>query len=233
MIIAPYTFQCRELLFVLGRMLPPPDRSESGTIIEAAGQLANTLARNVIVVDETELLVELDDPVEAIALARELELRVDRCIAAPLALELLRESGQPARDTWSWLCTQLKLSPNPDGGVVKLKGITRDRLPAGVDQIPSGSGVLVWVIALVDQVVFVTRDQTLGRASDLADIAIDDAHVSPGRGAAIVRRHGTWVIEDRSTEGIVVDGSRCNSRCLIPGMTIHVGGARLVILSMR
>src|SRR5688572_20726581 len=171
MILAPYTFQCKELLFVLGRMLPPPELSEDGTVLQAAAQLANTLSRNVSIVDDHELLVELDEPVEAVAIARQLELRIERCIASPLALELLRESGEPARASWSWLCAQLKLPPNPVS-VVKLTGIERDRLPEGVDQIPDGPGVLLWVVDTTDRIVFVDRPHTIGRSDD-ANISLN------------------------------------------------------------
>ena len=230
MIVVPYTFQCKELLFVLGRMLPPVAISEAGSVTEAAGQLANSLSRNVYVVDDSELLVELDEPVEAVAYAQQYELRIERCIASALALELLRESGGPARATWTWLRRSLKLLDDPVDGLVSIKGLAANRLPAGVDQIPDGPGVLVWVIE-DDTIAFVNRTRTIGR-HDSNDIPLLDRTVLPMH-AAIVPHRGTWAIERRQAPLIVVDGASCSSRSLVPGQLIKLGDARLVILSVR
>ena len=215
MIVVPYTFQCKELLFVLARMLPQRWVSERGTVLEAAGQLANSLSREVVIVDDQELLVVLDDPVESVAVAQSFELKPVRCIASPHALELLRESGEPARMTWTWLRGQLRLDSDPVAGVVKLPKLPRDRLPDGVDIVPDGPGVWLWQVAPVEDVVFVGREQPIGRA-------------------AIVPYRGTWAIMDRgSVNGTFVDDRRCNSRCLVPGMIIRVDDVTLIVLSVR
>jgi hypothetical protein len=227
----PYTFQCREMLFVLGRMRPAPGQPETGTVTQAAMELANELKRNVIVVDDQELLVELDEPVEAVAIARALELRVSRCVAAPLAMELLRESGGPAKDAWDWLRGQLKLQHDLATGIVKLEDVDRATLPPNVDTIPDGKGVLLWIIhGLDDRVEFTDREIVIGRQGDLV---IDDSIVSRTH-ARIVARHGTWAIENQSaTHATYADGRPIRSRCLVPGMTIGVGPARIVVLSVR
>jgi hypothetical protein len=227
----PYTFQCREMLFVLGRMRPTPGQPDTGTVTDAAMQLANELSRNVIVVDDQELLVELDEPVEAVAVARSLELRVARCVAAPLAMELLRESGGPAKDAWGWLRTQLRLQHDLASGIVKLDDVDRTTLPDNVDTIPDGKGVLLWIIHGVDdRIEFVDREILLGRQGDLV---IDDTIVSRTH-ARLVPRHGTWAIENQSaTHSTYADGRPIRSRCLVPGMTIGIGPARIVVLSVR
>lgn len=201
---------------MLGRMLPPPELSEPGTATQAAAQLANTISRNVYVVDDHELLVELDEPVEAVAIARQFELRIERCIAAPLALDLIRESGEPARSSWQWLCQRARITDPAAPSIVQIPQLSRERLPDGVDQIPDGPGVLAWILGSPDRVVFADRE-----------------HVIDGN-AAIVPYRGTWAIQDRGTQsGLHVDGYRCNSRCLVPGMTVRIGTTRLAILSVR
>jgi len=215
MIVVPYTFQCKELLFVLARMLPLREHSEQGTVLEAAAQLANSLSREVVIVDDQELLVVLDDPVEAVAVAQSHDLRLDRCIASPLALELLRESGEPARMMWTWLRTQLAIHSDPAAGIVKLGKLRRERLPDGVDMVPDGPGVWIWVTAPTERVAFVDRAHVVGRA-------------------AIVPFRETWAIEDRgSIAGTYVDDRLCRSRCLVPGMTIRIDDITLVVLSVR
>ena len=233
MIVVPYTFQCKELLFVLGRMLPPPDLSEGGEIRDAAAQIANTLSRNVQIVDNQELLVEMDEPVEALAIARELELRVARCIASPLALELVRESGEPARASWEWLRTRLGLRTEPGSSLVKLVGIDRDRLPDNVDQIPDGSGVLLWILGNPDQVVFVNTARTIGRTDEADIVVADDPSISRIH-ATIIPYEGTWAIHDNgSSHGTKIDGRFSKTRCLVPGMTIELAHTRVVVLSVR
>ena len=231
MIVVPYTFQCKELLFVLARMHPPTSRSEEGTIRDAAAQLANTLLRNVEIVDDHELLVVLDEPVEAVAIARDFEMRLERCIASPLAVEMLSESGQPAHESFTWLQKQLLIPADPNGALLKVKGLGRDRLPAGIDQIPDGPGVWLWIITPNgDRVTFIARQQTLGTH---ADISIDDRLLARVH-AAIIPYRGTWAIEDRaSPSGTFVDNSRCRSRCLVPGMTIQIGYTQMLVLSVR
>jgi hypothetical protein len=237
-IVFPYTFQCKELLFVLVRMLPPMPISENGTIRQAAGQLANTLSRNVEIVDNHELLVTLDEPVEAVVIARDLGLPAKQCIASPLALELLAEPGSPAVGAWIWLRQQLAMTnPSTSVGIVRLTGLARQQLPLGIDQIPDGPGVLLWIHPPpigVDQVFFIDRARTLGQQ---ADVVIDRPGVSRVH-AAIVPFQGTWAIEDRTLNdpfpaGTVVDNHPCRSRCLVPGMIIGLGNARLVVLSVR
>lgn len=214
MIVAPYTFQCKELLFVLARMHPSREVSEQGTVLEAAGQLANSLSREVVIVDDQELLVVLDDPVEAVAVAQSHSLRVTQCVASPLALELLRESGEPARAMWGWLKRQLMIQVDPVG-IVRLGKLRRERLPDGVDIVPDGPGVWVWVAMPEERVVFVDRAHAIGRA-------------------AIVPFRETWAVEDRgSVAGTYVDDRLCRSRCLVPGMTIRIDDIMLVILSVR
>lgn len=232
MIDVPYTFQCKEMLFVLGRMRPAPGQPDLGTVTEAAMQLATELARNVIVVDDQELLVELDEPVEAVAIARSLDLRVARCIAGPLAMELLRESGGPAQDTWQWLRTQLKLEHDLATGIVKLD-VARTWLPDNIDVIPDGPGVLMWLIdGDSDLVKFVTGPSSIGRSS-AADFPLVDLKVGR-RHATIEPQGGTWTISDLgSNNGVFVDGRRIRSRSLVPGMSIEIGDARLVVLSVR
>lgn len=220
MIVLPYTFQCKELLFVLGRMFPPTAVSETGTARQAAAQLANTISRNVFVVDEAEVLVELDEPVEAVAIAKQLELHVERCIASPLALDLVREQGEPARSSWDWLCRQAKIQTPNAPSIVQIPRVKRDRLPPGVDQIPDGRGVLMWIVGDPDQVMFVDREFTL--------------HDRMEGKAAIVPALGTWTIQDRGAlAGVKVDGARCKSRSLVPGMWIDIGFAKILILSVR
>ena len=215
-ILLPYTFQCKDLLFVLGRMFPPTNSSETGTARDAAAQLANSILRNVYVVDESEVLVEVDEPVEAVAIAQQFDLRVERVIASPLALDLVREQGEPARSSWSWLCKRAHIATPDAPSIVQIPKLQRDRLPAGVDQIPDGRGVLVWVIGTTDEVVFVQRE-----------------HVLEGK-AAIVPALGTWTIQDRgTTSGLFVDGSRYKSRSLAPGMLISVGLTQFLVLSVR
>jgi len=215
-IVLPYTFQCKELLFVLGRMLPPPESSEEGTARQAAGQLANTISRNVYVVDESELLVELDEPVEAVAIARQFDFRIERCIASPLALDLVREQGEPARSSWTWLCQRAQIASPDAPSIVRIPKVQRDRLPLGVDQIPDGRGVMVWTVREPDQVIFVDSEQLL-----------EDK-------VAIAPHLGTWAIQDRgTTSGVFVDGARCKSRSLVPGMRISVGTTQYLILSVR
>jgi hypothetical protein len=217
LIVLPYTFQCKELLFVLGRMLPPPELSEPGSATQAAAQLANTISRNVYVVDDTEVLAELDEPVEAVVFARQLELRIERCIASPLALELVREAGEPAHSSWQWLCTRARIVDPRAPSVVQVPQLARTQLPAGVDQIPDGSGVLFWRVGEPDEVVFIDREYKL-----------------EDHGIAIVPYRGTWAIQDRGTlSGLYVDGYRCKARCLVPGMTIRIGIDRFAILSVR
>ena len=215
-IVLPYTFQCKELLFVLGRMLPPPETSEEGTAREAAGQLANTISRNVYVVDESELLVELDEPVEAVAIARQFDLRIERCIASPLALDLVREQGEPARSSWTGLCKRAQIASPEAPSIVRVPKLQRERLPGGVEQIPDRRGVLVWVIGEPDDIVFVDREQVFEN------------------NVAIAPHLGTWAIQDRGTEShVFVDGARCKSRSLVPGMRITVGLRQYLILSVR
>lgn len=214
MIVVPYTFQCKELLFVLAQMLPQREVSEQGTVLQAAGQLANSLSREVVIVDDQQLLVVLDDPVEAVAIAQSHGLRLAHCIASPLALELLRESGEPARMMWSWLKRQLLIHSEP-AGIVKLGKLRRDRLPDGIDIVPDGPGVWLWIVAPDERVVFVDRAHAIGRA-------------------AIVPFRETWAIEDRlSVSGTYVDDRLCRSRCLVPGMMIRIDEITLVVLSVR
>jgi hypothetical protein len=209
MIVVPYTFQCKELLFVLARMLPQKGISEHGTVLQAAAQLANTLSREVVIVDDQELLVVLDDPFEAIATAKAAGLRLERCIASPLALELVRDG------TWDWLCRQLGLEGDAPTGIVKLPGLSRDGLPDGVDVVPDGPGVWVWQIAPADRVVFVDRTTPIGKAE-------------------IVPFGDTWAIADRGSQwGTYVDDRKCSSRCLVPGMMIRIDDVTLIILSVR
>ena len=216
MIVLPYTFQCKELLFVLGRMLPPPDLSEQGTAVQAAGQLANTISRNVYVVDDAEVLVEVDEPVEALAFAKQFDLRIERCIASPLALDLVRELGEPAQSSWDWLCRRIPFKAPRAPSIVHVPKFQRDQLPPGVDQIPDGRGVLVWIIGEPDEVVFVNK----------LHVFVDNAAIAP--------HLGTWAIQDRGTEShVFVDGSRCKSRSLVPGMRITVGLRQYLILSVR
>jgi hypothetical protein len=215
MIVVPYTFQCKELLFVL-RMLPQHRfSSERGSVLEVAGQLANSISREVVIVDDQELLVVLDDPVEAVVTAKTHGLTVAWCIASPLALDLLREAGEPARTTWAWLCNQLKIQADPIAGIVKLPRLSRDCLPDGVDVVPDGPGVWVWQLLPEERVMFVEREQPFGRA-------------------AIVPFRDTWAIENRSSMwGTFVDDRKCTSRCLVPGMVIKIDEVTLIVLSVR
>ena len=232
MILCRYTFQCRSLLFVLGQMLPPPDLAEAGTLTQAAAQLANTLSREVHVIDDTEILVELDEPVEAIALARELELRVRTCIASPLALELVLDPGAPARAAWDWLRGQLGTIAPPSFGIVKLRGIDRITLPAAVDQLPDRTGVLLWILGVEDRIELVYDTCTLGRGPN-ADLTVDDPTLSRVH-AALVPYRGTWALQDRdSASGTYIDDRLVHTRCLVPGMVIRLGRTRIVVLSVR
>lgn len=225
MIVIPYTFQCKQLLCVLGRMLPPPELSEHGTVTEAAAQLANTLLRDVEVVDNKELLVTLDEPVEAVSIAREYELRIERAIISPLAVELLRDSGEPARLGWAWLQRQLRVDDSPRG-VVRVRGQTR-HLPEGIDQIPDRPGVLLWNVAQ-HTATLVERGTGLWHDAGLVELAT--ANIP----AAIVRFQNTWAVESRLNSSVLkTDGAPTFGRCLVPGMTIDLVKGRLVVLSVR
>jgi pSer/pThr/pTyr-binding forkhead associated (FHA) protein len=93
----------------------------------------------------------------------------------------------------------------------------RTQLPDGVDQIPDGPGVLLWIIGETDEVMFIDRE-----------FKLED------HGAAILPYRGTWAIQDRGTlSGLYVDGYRSKARCLVPGMTIRIGVDRFAVLSVR
>lgn len=232
MILCRYTFQCRSMLFMLGQMIPPPDLAEAGTLTQAAAQLANTLSREVHIVDDEAILVELDEPVEAIALARELELRVRSCIASPLALELVLDPGAPARAAWTWLRTQLGNIAPPSFGIVKLPGIDRITLPASVDLLPDRPGVLLWILGVEDRLELVIDTCAIGRGPG-ADLTLDDPTLSRVH-AAIVPYRGTWALQDRdSASGTYLDDRHIDTRCLVPGMVIRIGATRIVVLSVR
>jgi hypothetical protein len=235
----PCTFTCEPLLFVLGRMLPRGRGAVGPTVannaVEAARMLATELSRNVIVVDGHQLLVMLDEPFEAVAAARSLDLSPERCIASGLALELLREpAGEPSSYTWTWLCRQLKVSEEPSyaTGLVQL-GIGLHTLPPDTAEIPAGSGVWLWILdgeGGRQRIVFIDRKQTIGRQGDisLVDIALSRQHV------AISKYQNTWLIEDTaSVSGTYLEGVQIAKRCLVPGMVFHVGSSKLVVLSVR
>jgi hypothetical protein len=238
----PSTFTCEPLLFVLGHMLPRPNTigpTVASTATDAARMLATEASRNVQVVDDSHLLMIMEEPFEAVSTARAHQLIPSRCLASGLALELLRgPGGQPSGYTWTWLCQQLQIddAPSYTQGIVKLPGIAAAVLPPEATEIPAGPGVWIWIVdgGGVDQLVFVDRARTIGRTQGIAaDIGIDDPTVSRQH-AAIVPFRGTWAIEDRgSTSGTWIDGGQVRSRCLLPGMVFGLGKSKLVVLSVR
>jgi len=233
------TFSCARILFVLG-MVPRNYRSEAVTpaaLAAAAEALEDSLAREVQLIDG-ELLVELDDPVEAIVAARDHDLYLQRCIASGTALLLLREPGAPAQETWSWLCSRLSLvadAPYVDG-IVKL-GIGRTSLPPSVERLPERAGVLVWILqgSGDDRLIFVDSPVLIGRNYPKAsvEIAVDDKFMSREH-CAITRSDRGWSIEDAGGfSGIYVEGGQVKQRRLVPGMLIRAGATLLIVLAVR
>jgi hypothetical protein len=233
----PCTFTCEPLLFVLGHMM-----SRSTTVrapsarnaTNAAHVLATETSRNVHVVDDAYLLVMMDEPFEAVSVARAHNLAPRRCIASGLALELVRESN-----AWPWLCSELQLDPRRSyqRGIVKLPDVGVTELPPDVGELPDGQGVWLFVLHPdgVQQLAFIDREHTIGRVGSGAnvDIEIYDKRVSRQH-ATIKPFQGTWAIEDRaSTSGTFFEGARIRSRCLMPGMVFRLGETTLVVLSVR
>lgn len=231
------TFSCRRMLFILG-MVPrnyrpqPPPHPE---LVAAAKALSESLAQPVDVIDG-ELVVELEEPVEAIVAARDHDLYLQRCIASGPALELLREPGAPAQKMWAWLCSRLAI-PDVDypDGVVKL-GIGRSELPRVTEQAPERPGVLLWLVQPGrDRAIFLESPTTIGRDRHDIEIGlvIDDVALSR-RHCALTRREGRWMIEDLgSSSGTYVESDMIDKRRLIPGMLIRVGSSLLVVLAVR
>jgi hypothetical protein len=232
------TFSCRRMLFILG-MVPRNYRREllpRSELDAAAAALAGSLAREVHVIDG-ELLVELDEPVEAIVAARDHDLYLQRCIASGSAIELLREPGAPAQAMWAWLCGRLAMPDAPyPNGLVKL-GIGRTALPTAVEEVPERSGVLLWILqgGGDDRLIFVEEETTIGRARSgaTATLALHDTAISAEH-CAITRRDGAWTIEDiGSLSGTFVEGGYIQHRRLLPGMMIRAGTSLLVVLAVR
>jgi hypothetical protein len=233
------TFSCARILFVLG-MVPRNYKSEAvapAALAAAAEALEDSLAREVQIIDG-EILVELDDPVEAIVAARDHDLYLQRCIASGTALLLLREPGAPAQETWDWLCSRLSITtdaPHADG-IVKL-GIGRTSLPSSVERMPERAGVLLWILqgSGDDRLIFVDSPITIGRSApgSTAGIELDDRIMSRQH-CAITRPDRGWSIEDSgSISGTFVEGGRLVSRRLVPGMLIRAGASLLVVLAVR
>jgi hypothetical protein len=233
------TFSCARILFILG-MVPRNYRSEAvkpAALAAAAEALEDSLGQQVQIIDG-EILVELDDPVEAIVAARDHDLYLQRCIASGTALLLLREPGAPAQQTWSWLCSQLAVPPDSPylDGIVKL-GIGRTSLPPSVERVPERAGVLLWILqgSGDDRLIFVDSPMTIGRSRPGATVGIElDDKIMSRDHCAITRTDRGWSIEDSgSMSGTYVEGGRLDRRRLVPGMLIRAGASLFVVLAVR
>ncbi len=233
------TFSCPRLLFVLGMVPHGVPTTDPGQRVAEAAQilLARALSRDVSLVDG-ELFVELHDPIEAIVAARDYDLYLQRCIASGAAIELLREPNGPARETWSWLCKKLSMSPHQTypHGLVKL-GVGRHSLPEDAGFLASEPGIALWIVPAegLDHVVRLEQTTRISStyAHDPGDITLVDGTIDHGH-CQITQRDGLWIVEDRgSSSGTFCEGKRVADRRLLPGTMIRIGASLVVVLSVR
>lgn len=230
------TFSCPRLLFVLGMVPHGVPTVDPGHRVAEAAQvlLARALSRDVLLV-EGELFVELDDPIEAIVAARDHDLYLQRCIASGAAIELLREPDAPARETWSWLCKKLSMSPHqtyPEG-FVKL-GIGGHVLPVDAEALASETGIALWIVS-EERVVRLVQATKISStyAHDPGDLLVEDGSIEHGH-CQITPLGGSWFVEDRgSASGTFCEGARVAHRRLLPGAMLRIGASLVVVLSVR
>jgi hypothetical protein len=116
-------------------------------------------------------------------------------------------------------------------GVTDESEQTRERLRRSADEIAEPGEYLIFTEGEDVQVVSLQRDWTRIGRSLAADVRLDDPTISR-RHALIVRGpDGVRVLDDRSLNGVFVNGARVEWRTLADGDEIVVGRYRLHFLA--
>ena len=103
--------------------------------------------------------------------------------------------------------------------------------PRGDDVLGAGGppplGRGRWLVS-GDQAFALTDDVTHVGRGVTADVRLDDHTVSARHAIVVLRADRPRILDDRSTNGTVVNGRRVSSAVLSEGDVIELGGSRLV-----
>jgi len=242
------TFSCRRIACVLVCGLPRNIRDETyvGQTTVARDALARSLAREVQIIDGDNLLVELDDPIEVVAAARDHHKAVFlRVLISRGALQLLREPTAPAQELWQWLCKHLEIDADAAylDGLVTLDCRDAPRLPPfPVEDVPDRPGVLLWILEQgYGRVLFIDKPTLIGRAQPHALVGIVERGVTNDCWEIKPYKTGWGIFDTGATFHMVLDQEACEPEWakqlqLMPGRMIELPyyhWVALVVLAVR